>query len=151
MTQIAGNDAQVATQQNVNLLPYLLLIPLAYLLYNLLFPTVRKDFTDPPSSHSDSYNFLPSEHPPCIVFRKYTPKELSAFDGKGVDETGRPAKILLAIERRAKKRGEDGVVTEVREERTVFDVSAGRSFYGPGERSGSIHSDRRIPAHALVR
>ena len=135
MTQLhsSENGVRVAAQQNINLLPYLLLIPLAYLIYNLVFPSIRKDFTHPPSSHNDSYNFLPAEHPPCTVFRKYTPKELSAFDGKGVDENGRPVKILLAIERRTKKRGEEGMLTEVREERTVFDVTAGRSFYGPGE------------------
>lgn len=131
------NDVHIANQRNINLLPYLLLVPLAYLLYNLVFPTVRKDFANSPSSHNDSYNFLPSEHPSCIVFRKYTPKELSVFDGKGVDENGKPVKILLAIEKRTKRRGEDGVVAEVREERTVFDVSAGRSFYGPGEWSSS--------------
>ena len=88
MTQLhsSENGVRVAAQQNINLLPYLLLIPLAYLIYNLVFPSIRKDFTHPPSSHNDSYNFLPAEHPPCTVFRKYTPKELSAFDGKGVDE-----------------------------------------------------------------
>jgi membrane-associated progesterone receptor component len=127
------NAVQNATGQTINLLPYLLLLPLAYLLYNLIFPTFRKDFTNPPSSHNESYNFRPSEHPSTIVFRKYTPKELSVFDGKGVDQSGKPVKILLAIERRTRKRGEDGIGAEVREERTVFDVSAGRSFYGPGK------------------
>ncbi|KAJ9121761.1 hypothetical protein QFC22_002383 [Naganishia vaughanmartiniae] len=118
-------------QASVNLLPYLLLIPLAYLVYGILFPTIRKDFSKPPTSHVDSYNFLPAEHPPCAVYRQYTPDELSVFDGKGLDEHGNPVKILLAIEKRTRRRGEDGVITEVREERTVFDVSAGRSFYGP--------------------
>lgn len=120
-------------QANFNLLPYLLLLPLAYLIYGILFPTIRKDFSKPPTSHVDSYNFLPAEHPACALYREYTPKELSVFDGKGLDEHGKPVRILLAIEKRSKRRGEDGVITEVREERTVFDVSAGRSFYGPGE------------------
>lgn len=120
-------------QATVNLLPYLLLLPLGYLIYNLVFPTIRKDFSTPPTSHTESYNYLPPTHPSCSLFRKYTPKELSVFDGKGLDKDGKPTKILLAIERRTKKREEDGAVIEVREERTVFDVSAGRSFYGPGK------------------
>ncbi|KAJ9109955.1 hypothetical protein QFC20_003155 [Naganishia adeliensis] len=118
-------------QATVNLLPYLLLLPLGYLIYNLVFPTIRKDLSTPPTSHTESYNYLPPTHPSCSLFRKYTPKELSVFDGKGLDKDGKPTKILLAIERRTKKREEDGAVIEVREERTVFDVSAGRSFYGP--------------------
>lgn len=127
-------------QANINLLPYLLLIPLVYLIYGILFPTIRKDFSNPPPSHADSYNFLPTEHPACALYREYTPNELSVFDGKGVDKHGKPVKILLAIEKRSRRRGEDGTITEVREERTVFDVSAGRSFYGPGEDYANIQS-----------
>lgn len=126
-------DFLPSEHQHINLLPYLLLLPLGYLIYNLVFPTVRKDFSKPPTSHTESYNYLPPAHPSCALFRKYTPNELSVFDGKGLDKDGKPTKILLAIERRTRKKGQDGVVTEVREERTVFDVSAGRSFYGPGK------------------
>ncbi|KAJ9102574.1 hypothetical protein QFC21_002975 [Naganishia friedmannii] len=118
-------------QASVNILPYLLLLPLAYLIYGILFPTIRKDFSKPPSSHTNSYNFLPTQHPSCALYQQYTPNELSVFDGKGLDEHRKPVKILLAIEKRSRTRGDDGVITEVREERTVFDVSAGRSFYGP--------------------
>lgn len=49
-------------------------------------------------------------HPPTVLFRVYTPKSLVRFDGR----EGSEGRILLAI---------GGV---------VFDVSAGRSFYGPG-------------------
>lgn len=135
MSDLTAHKLDVVSSQSqppTNLLPYLLLLPLAYLVYNLVFPSVRKNFSTPPTSHTESYNYLPPAHPSCSLFRKYTPKELSVFDGRGLDKDGKPAKILLAIERRTKKQGEDGVVGEVREERTVFDVSAGRSFYGPG-------------------
>ena len=51
---------------------------------------------------------MPKSHPPTVLFRIYTPKTLVKYDGT---DGGR---ILLAI---------NG---------TVFDVTAGRSFYGPG-------------------
>ncbi|KAJ1332701.1 hypothetical protein BSLG_008330 [Batrachochytrium salamandrivorans] len=50
----------------------------------------------------------PLTHPTVIELRPFTPKELSYYDGK----EGRP--IYMAV---------SGM---------VFDVSAGRSFYGPG-------------------
>jgi membrane-associated progesterone receptor component len=53
---------------------------------------------------------MPKSHPPTVLFKVYTPKTLEPFNGK--DKDGR---ILLAI---------DGI---------VFDVTAGRNFYGPSE------------------
>lgn len=50
---------------------------------------------------------MPKAHPPTVLYRIYTPKTLEPFSGK---DGGR---ILLAI---------NG---------TVFDVTAGRNFYGP--------------------
>ena len=54
---------------------------------------------------------MPRAHPPTILFTTYTPRTLVKFDGK---DGGR---ILLAIAG------------------TVFDVTAGRGFYGPGKTS----------------
>jgi membrane-associated progesterone receptor component len=51
---------------------------------------------------------MPKSHPPTVLFKTFTPKTLEPFSGK---DGGR---ILLAI---------NGV---------VFDVTAGRNFYGPG-------------------
>ena len=56
---------------------------------------------------------MPRAHPPTILFTTYTPRTLVRFDGK---DGGR---ILLAIAG------------------TVFDVTAGRGFYGPGKAAGT--------------
>jgi membrane-associated progesterone receptor component len=61
-----------------------------------------------PSEHSKGYNWIPASHPDVSVFKTYTPKTLEPFNGKD------GSKILLAIDRK------------------VFDVTAGRNFYGPG-------------------
>jgi len=50
---------------------------------------------------------MPKSHPPTVLFKTYTPKTLEPFNG--VDG----GRILLAI---------NGI---------VFDVTAGRHFYGP--------------------
>ena len=62
---------------------------------------------------------MPRAHPPTILFTTYTPRTLVKFDGK---DGGR---ILLAIAG------------------TVFDVTAGRGFYGPGK--------KKPHAYALLR
>lgn len=51
---------------------------------------------------------MPQYHPPTVVFQSFTPKSLEPFNGRDSE------RILLAI---------NGI---------VFDVTAGRSFYGPG-------------------
>lgn len=61
--------------------------------------------------------FAPSAAPPptprpklpTLVFREYTPKELSEFDGRTPD-----TRILMAVNGK------------------VFDVTRGKQFYGPG-------------------
>lgn len=52
---------------------------------------------------------MPKAHPPSLLFKTYTPKTLQEFNG----EEGK--RILLAIK---------GV---------VYDVTAGRNFYGPSK------------------
>jgi len=55
---------------------------------------------------------MPAKHAPAVLYKTYTPKTLAPFSGR---DGGR---ILLAI---------DGI---------VFDVTAGRNFYGPGTPPG---------------
>lgn len=90
----------------------LLLIPIGYLLYDVLFP---RAFLAPgapiPSSYEESYVWRPKAHMPVIVWKKYSPQTLEEFDGK------KNQRILLAIDR------------------VVYDVTAGKSFYGPGDYS----------------
>ena len=105
-----------------NPLNVLLLFPILYLLSLVIFPPTLDPSTSKPlpsTYNPDVYNWLPATHPEVLVHRKFTPKDLSVFDGK---DGGR---ICLAI---LKEKGKDG-----RQERTVFDVSSGRGFYGPGE------------------
>ncbi len=111
-----------------------LLVPLLYFVYLTLNPQVPPSGkTRPTTYQGDGYDWMPPSHPECTLLRSYTPKELSVFDGKTPSPDGKPGKILLAIERRERVKGEDGQWTFERKERTVFDVSAGRSFYGPGQ------------------
>ncbi|KDQ14952.1 hypothetical protein BOTBODRAFT_32312 [Botryobasidium botryosum FD-172 SS1] len=87
-----------------------------YFIYTLLFPNVSQPSADTPvpSSYEQAYTWRPQAHSPTIIFKKYTPKTLQPFDGK---DGGR---ILLAIDRK------------------VFDVSNGRSFYGPDGMYGNF-------------
>ena len=57
---------------------------------------------------------MPATHPPTVLFKEYTPRTLAKFDGRqdGSGDGG-GGRILLAIDR------------------VVFDVTAGRNFYGP--------------------
>ncbi|KAL0079445.1 cytochrome b5-like heme/steroid binding domain-containing protein [Phycomyces blakesleeanus] len=52
---------------------------------------------------------IPAKHPDVMVFRNYTPKDLLPFDGNGKD-----GRILMGV---------NG---------SVYDVTRGRNFYGPG-------------------
>ncbi len=85
-----------------------LVIALLYVLRKIFVPSLESP-DKIPTDYKDGYNWLPAEYPPTVVFRTYTPKTLSPFNGKDHD------RILLAIKG------------------TVFDVSAGRNFYGPGD------------------
>lgn len=88
-----------------------LFLLLSILLLRVLFPPAPWVPTPYalPSSPSDDYNWRPKAHPPCRVWRRFTPSDLAPFDGSDAD---RP--ILFAIRRK------------------VYDVSSGASFYGPG-------------------
>lgn len=82
-----------------------------YILYSvqrIIFPSASSAKTIP-NEFKSGYSWMPKSHPPTVLFKSYTPKTLEPFNGK---DGGR---ILLAI---------NG---------TVFDVTAGRNFYGPSE------------------
>ena len=66
------------------------------------------------TANPNSYSWMPRIHAPSVLFTTYTPRSLAKFSGL---DGGR---ILLAIAG------------------TVFDATAGRGFYGPGERSLSL-------------
>jgi membrane-associated progesterone receptor component len=103
--------------------PLLLTIPPLYFLYSLVFPSIAALPTagsQLADSHHDSYNWAPTTGPKALLLRDYTPRELARYDGKGSD-----GRILLAI------KGQ------------VFDVSAGRNFYGPGTRPRVRSHSRR--------
>lgn len=92
-----------------------LLLYILYTVQRILFPPSKPpssaSTTTPhgvPTEFKHSYTWMPRGHPPTLLFKTYTPKTLAPFDGK----EGR--RILLAIK---------GV---------VYDVTAGRNFYGPG-------------------
>lgn len=87
----------------------LILLIIYYTQKILLPPTPSLSPSKKPATEfKQNYSWMPSEHPPTILYKTYTPKTLAPFDGK---DGGR---ILLAIKGK------------------VFDVSGGRSFYGPG-------------------
>ncbi|EIW72528.1 hypothetical protein M231_06217 [Tremella mesenterica] len=112
-----------------NPLNLLLIPPILYLAYRLIFPSPSTDPSIIPSNYSNEiYNWMPAKHPEVLVYKKYTPEELSIYDGKNPGE-----RILLAIMRV----GRDGVI-KGGEERTVFDVTSGRSFYGPDGMYGNF-------------
>lgn len=104
---------------NVCLIP-----PILYVLYLILFPTPSRPTTTPHLYSEEHYNWIPDRHPDVSCYRKYTAKQLQPYNGLNEKEKD-GGKILLAIMRIGRK-GE-------KMERTVFDVSNGRTFYGPGQ------------------
>jgi len=88
----------------------LLLLPIIYLAWDIVFPKPATPARGAPipSSYEKAYAWKPKSHPPVILFKKYSPKTLEPFSGQN------GTKILLAINK------------------VVYDVTAGRSFYGPG-------------------
>ncbi len=81
-----------------------------YILYSvqhIIFPPILKTKTTQHDFRNGYKSWMPKAHQPTILFKIYTPKMLAAFSGH---DRGR---ILLAI---------NGI---------VFDVTAGRNFYGP--------------------
>ncbi|KAA1470788.1 cytochrome b5 [Dentipellis sp. KUC8613] len=103
----------LSTPVNTALLLYLL-----YTVQRILFPRGSPPpVDDAPTEFKKGYSWMPRAHPPVLVFTKYTPKTLEKYDGKNPDGGGR---ILLAIQG------------------TVFDVTAGRNFYGPDGMYGNF-------------
>ncbi|TDL16301.1 cytochrome b5 [Rickenella mellea] len=90
-----------------------LLLLILYQIQRLVFPSVKSPSETPNDFHT-SYSWMPKAHPPVILYETYTPKTLVPFDGK---DGGR---ILLAIKGK------------------VFDVTAGRNFYGPDGMYGNF-------------
>lgn len=85
-----------------------LLVYILYSVQRIIFPSTPK-VTAIPNEFKAGYSWMPKSHPQTVLFKTYTPKTLAPFDGKN------GGRILLAI---------NGV---------VFDVTAGRNFYGPGK------------------
>ncbi|KAH9943578.1 cytochrome b5 [Amylocystis lapponica] len=83
-----------------------LLIYVLYSVQRILFPSNNIPLTTP-HEFKNGYSWMPKAHPPTLLFQTYTAKTLEPFNG----ENGK--RILLAIK---------GV---------VYDVTAGRNFYGP--------------------
>ncbi|KAL8278000.1 hypothetical protein RQP46_009632 [Phenoliferia psychrophenolica] len=103
----------IEAAQLTNPLNVVLLVLALYLLATLLPPA---PFIPSPSSLPASpaeYNWRPAKHADAIVWRTWRPEELRGYDGTRHDgeEKGR---IMFAIRRK------------------VYDVTSGRSFYGPG-------------------
>jgi membrane-associated progesterone receptor component len=92
---------ELGTPLNTGLLAYIL-----YSAYHVLYPSLSEP-TSIPTEFKAGYSWMPKSHPPTVLFKTYTPRTLAKFDGNG------GGRILLAINR------------------IVFDVTAGRNFYGP--------------------
>jgi len=90
-----------------------LLIYILYSVQRIVFPSTSTPKTIP-TEFKHGYSWMPKEHPPTVLFKTYTPKTLEPFDGKS------GGRILLAI---------NGI---------VFDVTAGRNFYGPDGMYGNF-------------
>ncbi len=79
-----------------------------YYIHKIVYPST-KPLKEIPNEFKSGYTWMPKSHPPTVLYKVYTPRTLQPFSGL---DGGR---ILLAI---------NG---------TVFDVTAGRNFYGPSE------------------
>lgn len=110
-----------------------LLLVFLYLLIPIIAPTSISRLTPTVKAArglTESYSYLPSDHPKSTEWRKYTPRSLAIYDGtdgesnsEAIRQAGGSAgasadvnkgKILLCINRK------------------VFDVTSGGKFYGPG-------------------
>ncbi|KAF8128765.1 cytochrome b5-like heme/steroid binding domain-containing protein, partial [Mycena galopus ATCC 62051] len=103
-----GFTLQLGTPVNTALFVFIL-----YTVQRIVFPTVSKPATVP-REFKAGYSWMPKSHPPTVLFKTFTPKTLEPFSGQ---DGGR---ILLAI---------NGI---------VFDVTAGRNFYGPNGMYGNF-------------
>ncbi len=98
----------LGTPVNTALLLYIL-----YSIQRIIFPSNSLP-QNVPNEFKNGYTWMPKSHPPTLLYQTYTPKTLSPFNG----QEGK--RILLAIK---------GV---------VYDVTAGRNFYGPSECSACL-------------
>lgn len=102
---------------NAALLPAIL-----WVAYRILFPSKPTAPATPCTRYDQGeYNWAPTKQPKVTVYKDYDVHELVQSDGR------KNERILLAIARI------EGGVGGVIQERTVFDVTAGANFYGPGE------------------
>ncbi|THV02569.1 cytochrome b5 [Dendrothele bispora CBS 962.96] len=85
-----------------------------YSVERIIFPSASATPKSVPREFKSGYSWMPKSHPPTVLFKTYTPKTLEPFNGK---DGGR---ILLAINGQ------------------VFDVTAGRNFYGPNGMYGNF-------------
>lgn len=99
---------ELGTPVNTALLLYIL-----YCVQRIIFPSQSVPATVP-TEFKDGYSWMPKSHPPTLLYKTYTPKTLEPFNGR------EGKRILLSIQ---------GV---------VFDVTAGRNFYGPSEPIGCV-------------
>ena len=95
-----------------------LLLYILYLLQRIILPSASVP-RSPPTEFKGGYSWMPRTHAPSVLFTTYTPRSLEKFSG--IDG----GRILLAIAG------------------TVFDVTAGRGFYGPGKCSLSLQLPRQ--------
>ena len=93
----------LGTPVNTALLLYIL-----YSIQRIIFPSNSVPHSVP-NEFKNGYTWMPKSHPPTLLYQTYTPKTLAPFNG----QEGK--RILLAIK---------GI---------VYDVTAGRNFYGPSE------------------
>lgn len=109
----------LGTPVNTALLLYIL-----YTVQRMLFPPTKLPESTP-DQFKLAYSWMPKQHPPTMLYKIYTPKTLEPFNGRD------GARILLAI---------DGI---------VFDVTAGRNFYGPGKRLAEEYWVRNLIAYCF--
>ncbi|ORX37425.1 cytochrome b5-like heme/steroid binding domain-containing protein [Kockovaella imperatae] len=107
-----------------------LIPPILYLIYKAIFPTPPSPLKSVPTEYSpDTYNWMPAKHPHVLCYKQFTPVELAQYDGIN------DPRICLAIMRVPR----DGKIPESgKAERTIFDVSSGRNFYGPDGMYGNF-------------
>lgn len=107
-----------------------LVVVLLYLLTPVVQAILPADPNKPiPTSHLEAYSWMPAKHTEAILWKEYTPRSLRPFDGTNPDHS---VPILFAI------RGK------------VYDVSSGRSFYGPGGPYGACISLRFDLSYSLT-
>lgn len=106
-----------------------LLTPLNLALLAVLALIVHRSLpslpTGPLPSKPTAYNWRPATYPKTLVWASYTEAELRRFDG-----TYSPAPDSQPDERMLAQDGKPRILFAIR--RKVYDVSSGRSFYGPG-------------------